>query len=147
MIFLCTRGKIHLQDSSFFIGSCTIKCYHKYAFARYPHKYTFPRYWTLCALFILQRTKLWNFSVNYLLYFITHVPLSLITCVLLYLPDKPEPEDLQYFLEFQVPNQWAPMFNELALGPQRRKVSCPKLQFRFFGPKLQVNIDQVYLWS
>ncbi|KAG6475304.1 MACPF domain-containing protein At4g24290-like isoform X1 [Zingiber officinale] len=61
----------------------------------------------------------------------------------LYLRYKPDPEDLQYFLEFQVPNQWAPMFNELALGPQRRKVSCPKLQFRFFGPKLHVNTDQV----
>ncbi|KAG6482860.1 hypothetical protein ZIOFF_059499 [Zingiber officinale] len=61
----------------------------------------------------------------------------------LYLRYKPDPEDLQYFLEFQVPNQWAPMFNELALGLQSRKVSCPKLQFRFFGPKLHVNIDQV----
>lgn len=57
--------------------------------------------------------------------------------------DKPDPEDLQYFLEFQVPRQWAPMFNELALGPQRRKASYPSLQFRFFGPKLQVNTAQV----
>lgn len=61
------------------------------------------------------------------------------------LTDKPDPEDLQYFLEFQVPNQWAPMFNELALGPQRRKVSYPRMQFRFLGPKLHVNTDQVRL--
>lgn len=61
----------------------------------------------------------------------------------LYLRYKPDPEDLQYFLEFQVPRQWAPMFNELALGPQRRKASYPSLQFRFFGPKLQVNTAQV----
>ncbi|KAG6480003.1 hypothetical protein ZIOFF_063480 [Zingiber officinale] len=61
----------------------------------------------------------------------------------LYLRYKPDPEDLQCFLEFQVPNQWAPMFNELALGPQRTTVSYPKLQFRFFGPKLHVNTDQV----
>ncbi|THU49736.1 hypothetical protein C4D60_Mb06t12680 [Musa balbisiana] len=61
----------------------------------------------------------------------------------LYLRYKPDPEDLQYFLEFQVPNQWAPMFNELALGPQRRKVSYPRMQFRILGPKLHVNTDQV----
>ena len=33
----------------------------------------------------------------------------------LVLPDKPDLQDLQYFLEFQVPLQWAPMFNELVL--------------------------------
>ncbi|KAF9612097.1 hypothetical protein IFM89_038076 [Coptis chinensis] len=61
----------------------------------------------------------------------------------LYLRYKPAPEDLQYFLEFQVPRQWAPMFNELPLGPQRIKVSSPGLQFSFLGPKLHVNANQV----
>ncbi|XP_072952920.1 MACPF domain-containing protein At4g24290-like [Typha angustifolia] len=61
----------------------------------------------------------------------------------LYLRYKPDLEDLQYFLEFQVPLQWAPMFNELALGPQKRKASYPSLQFRLLGPKLQVSTSQV----
>ncbi|OAY78931.1 MACPF domain-containing protein [Ananas comosus] len=61
----------------------------------------------------------------------------------LYLRYKPDLEDLQYFLEFQVPLQWAPMFNELALGPQKRKASYPTLQFRFLGPKLHVSTTQV----
>jgi hypothetical protein len=59
------------------------------------------------------------------------------------LSDKPDPEDLQHFLEFQVPLQWAPLFNELILGPQKRKGSYPSLQFRFLGPKLQVSTSQV----
>ncbi|MQL68700.1 hypothetical protein Taro_001003 [Colocasia esculenta] len=63
----------------------------------------------------------------------------------LYLRYKPAPDDLQYFLEFQVPQQWGPMFNELALGPHRRKVSYPTLQFRFMGPKLHINISQVFM--
>lgn len=61
----------------------------------------------------------------------------------LYLRYKPDPEDLQYFLEFQVPRQWAPMFNDLTLGPQRRKAFYPSMQFRCFGPKLCVNTTQV----
>ncbi|KAI3968307.1 hypothetical protein MKW92_019102 [Papaver armeniacum] len=60
----------------------------------------------------------------------------------LYLRYKPDPKDLQYFLEFQVPRQWAPMFNELPLGHQRR-ASCPSLQFSFMGSKLHVNSTQV----
>uniref|UniRef100_A0A0D9VFY6 MACPF domain-containing protein n=1 Tax=Leersia perrieri TaxID=77586 RepID=A0A0D9VFY6_9ORYZ len=61
----------------------------------------------------------------------------------LYLRYKPDPEELQHFLEFQVPLQWAPLFNELVLGPQKRKGSYPSLQFRFLGPKLQVSTSQV----
>ncbi|XP_062223320.1 MACPF domain-containing protein At4g24290-like isoform X2 [Phragmites australis] len=61
----------------------------------------------------------------------------------LYLRYKPDPHDLQYFLEFQVPLQWAPMFNELVLGPQKRKGSYPSMQFRFLGPKLHVSTSQV----
>uniref|UniRef100_A0A1D1ZBC6 MACPF domain-containing protein At1g14780 n=1 Tax=Anthurium amnicola TaxID=1678845 RepID=A0A1D1ZBC6_9ARAE len=77
--------------------------------------------------------------------FLTGVPGSgyLSHAINLYLRYKPASDDLQYFLEFQVPQQWAPMFNELALGPHRRKVSFPTLQFRFLGPKLQVNTTQV----
>ncbi|VAI57596.1 unnamed protein product [Triticum turgidum subsp. durum] len=45
--------------------------------------------------------------------------------------------------DFQVPLQWAPVFNVLVLGPQKRKGSYPSLQFRFLGPKLRVNTSQV----
>ncbi|KAL7177072.1 hypothetical protein ACSBR2_030408 [Camellia fascicularis] len=61
----------------------------------------------------------------------------------LYLRYKPTLEDLQYFLEFQVPRQWAPLFCELPLGHQRRKASCPRLQFRFMGPKIHISSTQV----
>ncbi|XP_042503817.1 MACPF domain-containing protein At4g24290-like [Macadamia integrifolia] len=61
----------------------------------------------------------------------------------LYLRYKPTPDDLRYFLEFQVPLQYAPMFSELPLGHQRRKVSGPALQFRIMGPKLRVSSAQV----
>ncbi|MBA0749391.1 hypothetical protein Gogos_003328 [Gossypium gossypioides] len=61
----------------------------------------------------------------------------------LYLRYKPAPEDLRYFLEFQVPRQWAPMFCELPLRHQRKKSSCPSLQFAFLGPKIQVSCAQV----
>ncbi|KAM3227572.1 hypothetical protein ACQJBY_059373 [Aegilops geniculata] len=61
----------------------------------------------------------------------------------LYLRYKPDLDDLQHFLEFQVPLQWAPVFNVLVLGPQKRKGSYPSLQFRFLGPKLRVNTSQV----
>ncbi|KAJ4957250.1 hypothetical protein NE237_014033 [Protea cynaroides] len=61
----------------------------------------------------------------------------------LYLRYKPAAEDLRYFLEFQVPLQSAPMFSELPLGPQRRKVSGPSLQFCIMGPKLRVSSTQV----
>lgn len=61
----------------------------------------------------------------------------------LYLRYKPAPEDLQYFLEFQVPMQWAPMFNELPLRHQRKKPSCPSLQFTFMGPKVHISSTQV----
>ncbi|XAR58187.1 hypothetical protein NMG60_11026600 [Bertholletia excelsa] len=61
----------------------------------------------------------------------------------LYLRYKPPLEDLQYFLEFQVPRQWAPMFCELPLRHQRRKPSCPTLQFKFWGPKVHISSTQV----
>ncbi|KAM6545677.1 hypothetical protein CsatB_026413 [Cannabis sativa] len=61
----------------------------------------------------------------------------------LYLRYKPALEDLQYFLEFQVPRQWAPMFCELPLRHQRKKPVCASLQFSFFGPKINVSCTQV----
>ncbi|KAJ1407330.1 Membrane attack complex component/perforin [Sesbania bispinosa] len=61
----------------------------------------------------------------------------------LYLRYKPSPDDLQYFLEFQIPRQWAPMFCELPLRHQRRKTSSPSLQFSFLGPKLHISSTQV----
>lgn len=61
----------------------------------------------------------------------------------LYLRYKPAPEDLQLFLEFQVPRQWAPLFCELPLRHQQRKTSYPRIQFAFLGPKMYVNTAQV----
>ncbi|KAK3134870.1 hypothetical protein QOZ80_5BG0411820 [Eleusine coracana subsp. coracana] len=61
----------------------------------------------------------------------------------LYLRYKPPIEDLQQFLEFQVPRNWAPEFGELPLGLQRRKTSLPSLQFTLMGPKLHVNTAKV----
>nr|XP_043621132.1 MACPF domain-containing protein At1g14780-like [Erigeron canadensis] len=61
----------------------------------------------------------------------------------LYLRYKPALEDLQCFLEFQVPRQWAPLFCELPLRHQRRKTSCPRLQFSFMGSKIYVSTTQV----
>ncbi|XVF84503.1 hypothetical protein PTKIN_Ptkin17bG0042000 [Pterospermum kingtungense] len=61
----------------------------------------------------------------------------------LYLRYKPVPEDLRYFLEFQVPRQWAPMFFELPLRHQSKKASCPSLQFTFLGPKIHVSSKEV----
>ncbi|GMJ01756.1 hypothetical protein like AT1G14780 [Hibiscus trionum] len=61
----------------------------------------------------------------------------------LYLRYKPAPKDLRHFLEFQVPQQWAPMFSGLPLRHQTKKTSCPSLQFAFLGPKMHVNPMQV----
>ncbi|KAM3327387.1 MACPF domain-containing protein [Capsicum chacoense] len=61
----------------------------------------------------------------------------------LYLRYKPALEDLQCFLEFQVPCQWAPLFCELPLCHQRRVASCPALQFCLCSPRLRVRPTQV----
>ncbi|XP_057547493.1 MACPF domain-containing protein At1g14780-like [Amaranthus tricolor] len=61
----------------------------------------------------------------------------------LYLRYKPTPEYLQYFLEFQVPRQWAPMYNELPLQHQRIITSSSPLQFSLMGPKIHVNSTKV----
>ncbi|KAK9111717.1 hypothetical protein Scep_019236 [Stephania cephalantha] len=61
----------------------------------------------------------------------------------LYLRYKPPIEELHQFLEFQLPRQWAPVFSELPLGPQRKQQSCASLQFSFMGPKLYINTSPV----
>ncbi|KAK1288816.1 MACPF domain-containing protein [Acorus calamus] len=61
----------------------------------------------------------------------------------LYLRYKPPIDDLQQFLEFQLPRQWAPVFSDLPLGPQRKQQSSTSLQFSFLGPRLYVNTNLV----
>lgn len=57
--------------------------------------------------------------------------------------DKPPMEELQQFLEFQVPRQWAPAYGDLPLAPRRKKQASPALKFTFMGPKLYVNTIKV----
>ncbi|KAL3598047.1 hypothetical protein D5086_005965 [Populus alba] len=61
----------------------------------------------------------------------------------LYLRYKPPIEELHQFLEFQLPRQWAPVFSELPLGPQRKQQNTASLQFSLMGPKLFVNTTPV----
>ncbi|KAL4590557.1 hypothetical protein LXL04_003490 [Taraxacum kok-saghyz] len=63
----------------------------------------------------------------------------------LYLRYKPPVEELHRFLGFQLPRQWAPVFSDLRLGPQRKQQSTPSLHFSFFGPKLYVNTNPLIL--
>ncbi|PKH57122.1 hypothetical protein CRG98_050301, partial [Punica granatum] len=56
---------------------------------------------------------------------------------------KPPIEELHQFLEFQLPRQWAPVFGELALGPEKKQQSSASLQLSFMGPKLYVNTTLV----
>lgn len=60
----------------------------------------------------------------------------------LYLEYKPPIEELQYFLEFQVPSAWAPLSGDLP-GQERKEPVCPTLQFSLMGPKLHVSTSQV----
>ncbi|RYR66284.1 hypothetical protein Ahy_A03g012263 isoform B [Arachis hypogaea] len=57
--------------------------------------------------------------------------------------NKPQIDELHQFLEFQLPRQWAPVFGELALGPERKPRNSASLQFSFMGPKLYVNTTPV----
>lgn len=62
----------------------------------------------------------------------------------LYLRYKPPIGDLQYFLDFQAHRIWAPIHNDLPLGPIRNKaLQTPSLHFNLMGPKLYVNTSQV----
>lgn len=60
----------------------------------------------------------------------------------LYLEYKPPVEELQYFLEFQIPQVWAPIQTTLP-GHQRKEPVSPSLQCSLMGPKLYVSADQV----
>ncbi|XVF68265.1 hypothetical protein PTKIN_Ptkin10aG0191200 [Pterospermum kingtungense] len=57
----------------------------------------------------------------------------------LYLRYKPPIEELDSFLEFQLPRQWAPVFKEFPRGSLQKRQSNTFLQFTFLGPKLYVN--------
>ncbi|KAK6128420.1 hypothetical protein DH2020_037832 [Rehmannia glutinosa] len=61
----------------------------------------------------------------------------------LYLRYKPPIEELHQFLEFQLPRQWAPVFGDVPLGPDRKQKGGASLQFSLMGPKLYVNTDEV----
>ncbi|GJS68222.1 MACPF domain-containing protein [Tanacetum coccineum] len=61
----------------------------------------------------------------------------------LYLRYKPPIEELHQFLEFQLPRQWAPVFNDLPLGLHRKQQNMPSLQFSLCGPRLYVNTNPV----
>ncbi|KAL0535033.1 hypothetical protein IC582_029345 [Cucumis melo] len=61
----------------------------------------------------------------------------------LYLRYKPPIEELQQFLEFQLPRQWAPVYADLPLAPRHRKQASPSLKFTLMGPKLYVNTTKV----
>nr|DAD35809.1 TPA_asm: hypothetical protein HUJ06_006449 [Nelumbo nucifera] len=62
----------------------------------------------------------------------------------LYLRYKPPMAHLQYFLDFQSHKLWAPIHNDLPLGPTtNRVIPTPALHFNLMGPKLYVNPVQV----
>ncbi|PIA32489.1 hypothetical protein AQUCO_04500240v1 [Aquilegia coerulea] len=60
----------------------------------------------------------------------------------LYLEYKPPIEELRYFLEFQIPQVWAPVEDKF-LAHQRKEPVCPSLQFSIMGQKLYVSQEQV----
>ncbi|KAJ6890874.1 MACPF domain-containing protein [Populus alba x Populus x berolinensis] len=58
--------------------------------------------------------------------------------------DKPPLSDLPYFLDFQSHKSWAPVHNDLPLGPSTNVASSSSvLHLNFLGPKLYVNTSQV----
>ncbi|KAE9613880.1 putative membrane attack complex component/perforin (MACPF) domain-containing protein [Lupinus albus] len=62
----------------------------------------------------------------------------------LYLRYKPLMSDLSYFLDFQAQKLWAPIHNDLPLGPTtNRTTTFPSLRFNLMGPKLYVNTTKV----
>ncbi|KAJ6901094.1 hypothetical protein NC652_027021 [Populus alba x Populus x berolinensis] len=62
----------------------------------------------------------------------------------LYLRYKPPLSDLPYFLDFQSHKSWAPVHNDLPLGPSTNVASSSSaLHLNFLGPKLYVNTSQV----
>ncbi|XWS19758.1 hypothetical protein CRYUN_Cryun31cG0044500 [Craigia yunnanensis] len=63
----------------------------------------------------------------------------LVRAIELYLEYKPPIEDLQYFLDFQIAQVWAPEQSNI----QRKEPVCSSLQFSLMGPKLYISPDQV----
>ncbi|KAK9115801.1 hypothetical protein Sjap_014748 [Stephania japonica] len=63
----------------------------------------------------------------------------------IYLRYKPPIADLENFLDFQSHRMWAPVHNDLPLGPATNRIlhSSPALHFTPLGPKLYVNTSQV----
>ncbi|XP_016190836.1 MACPF domain-containing protein At1g14780 isoform X3 [Arachis ipaensis] len=62
----------------------------------------------------------------------------------LYLRYKPPMSDLPYFLDFQAHKLWAPIHNDLPLGPLTNRTNpSPSLTFNLMGPKLYVNTAKV----
>lgn len=52
--------------------------------------------------------------------------------------------DLPYFLDYQGHKLWAPIHNDLPLGPvTNRATSSPYLSLNLMGPKLYVNTSKV----
>lgn len=76
----------------------------------------------------------------------THVIEQILYLFFFLFSDKPPEEELKQFLEFQLPRQWAPVFSDLPLGPQRKQQSTSSLQFTFMGPKLYVNTSMVKVY-
>jgi hypothetical protein len=68
--------------------------------------------------------------------------LALQSCCSFFTTDKPQIEELQYFLDFQVQLVWAPVPPGIA-GQHRKEPVCPSLQFSLMGPKLFVSTEQV----
>ncbi|KAI9072293.1 hypothetical protein K1719_045737 [Acacia pycnantha] len=63
----------------------------------------------------------------------------------LYLRYKPPIEELQQFLEYQLPRQWAPVYSDppLRFGGGNRRNMSPSLNFSLIGPKVYVNTTNV----
>lgn len=74
-----------------------------------------------------------------------NIIICMYVCMCFSLADKPPIAELQYFLDFQVHKIWAPIHNDLPLGPTPNITTSPSLQLNLMGPKLYVNTTQVYL--
>ncbi|KAI9076957.1 hypothetical protein K1719_041033 [Acacia pycnantha] len=63
----------------------------------------------------------------------------------LYLRYKPKIDELHQFLEFQLPLQWSPLYDDLLYGfrPRHQRSKSSLLQFSFLGSKLYVNTMKV----
>ncbi|XP_037408546.1 MACPF domain-containing protein At4g24290-like isoform X2 [Triticum dicoccoides] len=66
-----------------------------------------------------------------------------ITSLLNGVPDKPPIEELHQFLAFQLTRQWAPVYSDLPLGPQRKTQISASLPVNFIGPTLYVCTNMV----